>query len=267
MNGYEFLAEYIVCFIHLSIEKNDLGRSFQDFFDVLVNFKCKDTIKRCVPAMVVNASQFMNNALQERIYRNSIDIIGDPADDTKWSHLKNSTQHERETLIKARDILNIWLTNQFISVFFQNISNYINQERKDFWRKYIPYITQLKIYGKSNHKQTLLNDPRIQKYVQYRFGNLIYGGNSECALCFIIKNRLFVEFGAHGNALYVFKTDNQFCPNISEPSHRVNSLKSEVFRNDRTYLRLERDHDEGRLFHNDGWQRVLSRWMKNKLGV
>ena len=155
-------------------------------------------------SLMVNASlQISNDGEREWLYRKTINLIGDPADSIKWIPWPGATDQEKKQLKHAQHILNEWLNGQYLDVFFEKIT--MDQSRKRFWKSYISNISYLKIYGKPHHLRKLKFDERIKDYIENRFGELI-DGESICALCFWMRDRLFIEFSKNGNALYALRT-------------------------------------------------------------
>ncbi|MFB3788685.1 MAG: EH signature domain-containing protein [bacterium] len=267
MHGYEYISEYAVQYIRLAGKAHGLDTKILSIVKFLEEFGCTFTYQRGIPPLIIHAYQRVSPADQETLFREAIRIMGDPADPVKWRPMPDLQPEEKNDFEKARNILNEWLTRQYIDVFFELIATDMDKRRKIFWRKFLQHITTLKIFGKQEHRNKLRHDERIRDLVDFRFGNMTGSSSNDCALCFQIKNRLFVEFNHHGNALYVYPNQANYCPKISETLLWVHQLKNDYYKKYNRHLLLKNNYDEGRLFHKDGWEDVLTNWLKTKMGI
>lgn len=267
MNGFEFLAEYIWWYTKAMAYYKKLETQHESILNRLRDFHCPYTTKKSLPLIVIYADETIHEHEKDPIYRRTIDLLGDPADESKWTPLPNSDQETIENLQKAREIISTWLTGQFIDIFFDKLARMTNNfdpNRKKFWKLYLSQISYFKIFGSSAHLDLLYNDERIRKLVPCRFG--ILDGQQECAFCFTIKDKLFIEFVNKGNALYVYKSNTTYLPKISLERMHVNDLKSDVLKNDSTLL-IVKGKPEGRLLHHNDWENKLNRWFRNQMGI
>lgn len=263
MHGYEYISEYAVQYIRLAGQARGLDTETLSILKFLEEFGCTLTYQRGIPPLIIHTYKTSSPACQETLFREAVRVLGDPADPVKWRPSPELPPEEKNDFEKVRNILNEWLTRQYIDVFFELIATDMDDRRKMFWQTCLKYIRNLKIYGKSVHRTKLKRDSRIRDWVDFRFGELVEGGTNECALCFYIDKWLFVEFNLHGHALYAYPIQANYTPNIANHSLRVSQLKHHHYRNINSHYRLENGYTEGRLFHYDGWERALSRWMEN----
>jgi hypothetical protein len=211
-----------------------------------------------------------NESVQNKIKDMAFKLVGDPGSNALWRSNENESQSDIATINKAREILNEWVTRQFIYVFFEKCIN--DNRRKLFWLKYSKNISAFKVFGPSHVKRLLKADKRIAEYVDGRF-NLVDGSRDVSAFMFILGGYKMIEFSDPGYAFYAYKSSNSSAPSFdlkyisSVESLRDGSMPMLVYRSGYSIRDLS---DEGRLSHHDGdmkWEDVFSIWLKRKAEI
>jgi hypothetical protein len=223
---------------------------------------------KIIVSKIINNTETASEIIRNKVKDIALKLVGDPGIRSIWSPFESATQSEILTINKAREILNEWITRQFINVFFEKCIN--DRRRKIFWLKYSNKISSFKVFGPYSVKRTLKADERVSKYVDNRFNVVPHGSAS--AFMFEIGNHRMIEFSIEGYAFYAFKKSNEHAPSFTS---RVNSINN--FTNGsmpmlvyRSGYYLHSFSDEGRLTHRDGdmnWEDVFYKWLKNKAGI
>lgn len=213
-----------------------------------------------------SASEIVQNKVKDIAFK----LVGDPGITSIWRPFENANQTEISTINNAREILNEWVTRQFINVFFEKCIN--DNRRKRFWLQYSKRIIAFKVFGPRHIKRILKTDQRISEYVDGRFHSV--GSNRDVsAFMFLIGEYKMIEFSDPGYAFYAYRASNLAAPSFdvkhvsSVDNFRDGSMPMLVYRSG---YHLHSFSDEGRLSHNDGdmkWEDVFSNWLKRKAGI
>jgi hypothetical protein len=253
--------------------KNRLETALDDISHVLEKHsnstKATRTNKLIVSKIICHtttASEIVQNKVKDVAFK----LVGDPGITSIWRPYENASQSEISTINKAREVLNEWVTRQFINVFFEKCIN--DNRRKRFWLQYSKKITAFKVFGPSHIKRILKTDQRISEYVDGRFHS-VDSNRDVSAFMFLIGEHKMIEFSDPGYAFYAYKASNSMAPSFdakyvsSVDNFRDGSMSMLVYRSG---YHLHSFSDEGRLSHNDGdmkWEDVFSNWLKRKAGI
>ena len=249
--------------------KNELSEIIDGINTALSNHNNIISNKRIISKLLIQINESKLEDLQDTAKNMAFKLIGDPAISSNWTIFENATQSEKIELSSARDILNEWVTKQFISVFFEKCIN--DPRRKRFWLKMSKNITSFKVFGPLGVKQKLKQDARISEFVDNRFQKTD-SQKQVSAFLMHVKDYKFIEFSDPGYAFYAYKQSNTTAPSFNRKYYSV-----EDFRNGNMPLLLNRQGhtlynyvDEGRLRHTDGdmkWEDVFSIWINKKAGI
>lgn len=252
MRFYSFFSETVVSYTQTIIKNDILERYLSEILFFLKKHDNKTTSKKCLSQIILNIDKLSNDDLKEDIKSNSFDLIGDPSNDSYWLPWKNANEKEIKDLKESQTMLNNWITEKFIEIFFENLA--MDRNRKDFWRNYLKNISRFKIYSTFEFEKILKNDARVSPYLKTRLGILGSGYTKESAIVMIMKNYLLVEFSVNGNAFFAYKLSNPACPDINEHFQKINKLKNQNLR-------------DFKLNHSGDWEYSLSNWLNQNLGV
>jgi hypothetical protein len=223
------------------------------------------TYKRCLSTIILRLDQDEPVDERENVLQIAFRKVGDPAHAPEWQPWSGATDREADNLEDARETLNNWIAQRFITAFFNKVA--MDEDRRSFWLRYAPHVTRFKVYGDGNTKYKLRQDDRIRKYIGQRFGK-ISGGKS--ALLMQIKDRIIVEFGKVGGACYIHRKGAPDCPSFDKRYGHIRELRigTEFPLLMRYSGREYRDvKDQGRFLHKHDWERRLDWWMRRKLGI
>lgn len=211
-----------------------------------------------------SASEIVQNKVKDIAFK----LVGDPGITSTWSPVENYNQTEISTINKAREILNEWVTRQFINVFFEKCIN--DRRRKHFWLNYSKHISSFKVFGPNSIKRYLKEDDRVAQYVDNRFK--VVPNGSASAFMFELGDHRMIEFSVEGYAFYAFSRNNEQAPSFNSRVDSINDFTNGqmpmlVYRKG---YHLHSFSDEGRLTHRDGdmnWEDVFLSWLKTKAGI
>jgi len=229
MKRYSYFSEFITFYTRYSFFPNviNLNLRLKKIIKFLYNHDSKDTSKKCIAKIIPEIEKnrnFFNNDVFEDIKTFAFKHIGDPSNNSYWQIWKGANEADKTELKNAQTILNNWITEQFIEIFFETLSMDIN--RKLFWKKYLKHIKNFKIFGNENLRSLLSQNIRINEYLKYKFGDL-YRASDLSAFMMQINNYILVEFSYTGNALYGYEISNSHCPDISSNSFYLYELKNQ----------------------------------------
>ncbi|GHA76721.1 EH signature domain-containing protein [Pontibacter akesuensis] len=220
--------------------------------------------------IIVLCNEVHYEHLQDKVKDFAFRLVGDPGVASNWAPYQNALDTEKEILKEGRNILNEWVTKQFINVFFDKCINDIR--RKRFWLQYAKKINSFKVYGPKHVRDLLKSDERIAEYVHARFQTVSSNRNTS-AFLFMLGDYKMIEFSDPGYAFYAYKRSNTYAPSFDSKAYQ----SVDLFRNGsmpmlvyRTGYEMNHFSDEGRLSHNDGdlmWETVFNEWIRRKVGV
>lgn len=188
-------------------------------------------------------------------------VVGDPGT-SAWDSIGN------ETVTKARELLNFWITREFIKAFFEIC--FIDERRKEFWLNYSKKISRIKVVSSKSILEQLKSNKGTSEFLDGRFAAT--RSKRDTALMFIMGNHLFIEFSDEG-AFYAYLLSNNHAPLIEDDFFESSSkLKNKDFK----WLVYRKGYDvtdtniEGKLGHNDGdatWEKVAEYWIEKIAGI
>jgi hypothetical protein len=232
---------------------------------VLSNHNSSITNKRLISKMIIQINEPQFSTLQDKIKKIAFNQIGDPNNISNWIAFEHATEIEKTEIIQGRNILNEWITRQFINVFFNVCIN--DDRRKKFWLRFASKISSFKVYGTQYTKTILKRDDKIAEYVDARFNN-VSSNKDISAFILYMGDYMLIEFSDAGYAFYAYKVNGTNKPNLKFRLYNVDELRNGsmpmlVYRSGNN---VNSTNIEGRLIHNDGdvkWEQVFDYWLKN----
>lgn len=224
--------------------------------------------------LVEYADNNADAALQTQISKFINRSLGDITLTSTWAPFPGATLEEAQKLKHAMQLANLWFTRKIIETFFEVCVQ--DKERKDFWLKYVDYVSGFKIIGSKMTKNTLMCDPRLGSIFIRHFIETNSSNSQTSALVLCIKNKVIIEFSDTG-ALYVYNQGHNktmFLRNGTRYISSINNLKIPSMQdlvvnaewNAWSYFQSEKCYnDEGRMRHIGYWTVRLSGWLKNKV--
>lgn len=219
-----------------------------------------NTIKRTLAHLIVDINakkempQWENK--KEKLKLLAIKHIGYPEQKDKWDFLSGVPDNAREEIKKAREIVQLWITQKYIDVVFTKLMS--DPSRAFFWKHYAGSIDFFQVVGAPWAKN------EVEKSLGYTDSSNHFRQTNDwpCAFILRIKGRYIIEFAEAPNALYVYDQetwDTLRWKNIA--GLKITSLP---------YLIKEKEYiyrDIGKLFHIGEWQRRMYDWLRIKLSV
>ena len=259
--SYSYFSKVILTYYERISGK--ISDELENIDNVLKLHNISTTNKRVISKIIIQANRAENFELQDKIKKIAFNQIGDPGDMVKWSVFENANETEKSEVLTARNILNEWITRQFINVFFNVCIN--DDRRKKFWLKYTSNISNFKVYGPSHTKNLLKRDKRIAEYVDGRF-EIVRSIKDVSAFILFIGDYMLIEFSNDGYACCAYKINSQNRPSLKYQLNSVDDL-----RNSGMSLAIESkgnyyySSEEGRLFHNENWESKFNHWLNEKV--
>lgn len=264
--SYSYFSRVIVTYYERN--KANILNEIDNLNEVLLKNNSSITSKRLVSKMIIQANQPAFATLQDRLKKIAFTQIGDPSNISNWTAFENATEAEKGEIIQGRNILNEWITQQFINVFFNVCIN--DERRKKFWLRFASKISSFKVYGPQHTKAILKRDEKIAEYVDARFES-VSSRRDVSAFILYIGDYMLIEFSNEGYAFYAYKINSSYRPSLSYQLNSVDDL-----RNGSMPMAVHSDNyydyfnDEGRLTHRDGnqiWETRFNSWMNKKVFV
>jgi hypothetical protein len=261
---YPYFSKVILTYYERN--KNEIITEIDNFNNALVRHNNLTTNKRIISKIIIQAKTLRIAILQDTVKKFAFLQIGDPSISSKWAPFQGANDIERKEINEARNILNEWITQEFINVFFNVCINDVR--RKRFWLQFASKISTFKVYGPLHTKKLLKLDERIAEFVDARF-ELVSSKRDVSAFILYIGEYMLIEFSNDGYAFYAYKNNSPIIPNLTYQLNSVDDL-----RNGSMPMAVQSDYyydyfnDEGRLFHRDGnqnWETKFSNWMNKKL--
>ena len=261
-NSYPYFSKVIVTYYERN--RHRIKEVINSLTEFLVIHDREKTYKRLISKLIIQANQPQFASIQDEVKLLAFNYIGDPNNSSNWMPMGNFSPKECEELLLAKNILNEWLTRQFINVFFNECIN--DERRKRFWLKYVANITSFKVYGSSLTKNILKNNESIAEFLDVRFEVVSSKVNVSAFLLFM-GNHMIIEFSNDGYACCAYKIGSVNTPVLNRQLNSIDSLRNSsldlaIQTSSNYYYNLS---DEGRLFHNADWEHKFNHWLKNKV--
>ncbi len=261
---YAYFSKVIVTYYERN--KNNISSEIDNLNEVLLKHNSSVTSKRLISKIIIQVNKPEFSSIQDNIKKIAFTQIGDPSNVSNWTAFDNATEVERREIIEARNILNEWITQQFINVFFNVCIN--DERRKKFWLRFASKISSFIVYGPLHTKNILKRDERIAEYVDARF-ETVSSKRDVSAFILYIGDYMLIEFSNEGYAFYAYKINSPYKPSLSYQLNSVDDLRNAsmpmAIQSDNYY---DYFNDEGRLTHRDGnqiWETRFNSWMNKKV--
>lgn len=226
------------------------------------------TKKLLLASIVEEANEDGTEYLQEQVSRLADKILGNITIKATWAPFKGATEIEKEQLIRARDLVNQWYARKVIEVFFDICVQ--ENLRKEFWLKYVPYISNFKIVASRSVKGQLNANNTVRNMLDNYFIPTNSIVTQSKALVLYLKDKVFVEFSDVG-ALYIYNNNHKIirtfnkCKSVTSFSDlKDGSFQQAIIRG--SYGELDFS-DEGKMVHQGNWQYRLKEWFKEKMDI
>ncbi len=263
--NYSYFSKVILTYYERN--KDNISLEIDQLINAILIHNNSITSKRLISKIIIQTNRSNFESLQERVKKIAFLKIGDPAITANWVPFENSSESEIIELSEARNILNEWITKQFIDVFFRVCLN--DQRRKIFWLNIASRAKlTFKVYGSQGTKNMLKMEEKIAEYVDARF-ETVSSKNKVSAFILYIGEYMIIEFSDKGYACCAYKINSPNCPDLDSKLRTVDDLRNRnlplaISSDDKFYYHSE----EGRLFHTDGndiWEAKFNSWINNKV--
>lgn len=240
--------------------KSDYSK-YEEIISLLLEHNSINSYKRVLSRMIIELNKNNDYAIAQLVRDAAFKLIGDSSINSKWAAPSTFTKEETDTLHLAQDILNQWITSQFISVFFEVCIN--DLERKNFWLERSKYVNRFKIFGPQNMFVQLKQDSRIATFVQSRF-KITSKRLNVAAIMMHVREYCLIEFSDDGYAFLSYKQNSPYCPSMDFDYESVADLRNSNMPviSVREGSLADYNTQEGRLFHKNFWQRPFRQYLE-----
>ena len=254
-----YFSDVIIKFIE-SNNINDL-----DYIEEVLGIHDLDRTKKLLFANLVEKADKIGDGLNRSILCRYINrILGDVTLASTWAPFAGATYSEAEKLKRTMKLVNMWFAQQIIEVFFEVCVQ--DRDRKQFWLKYVQYVSGFKIVGSTAIKRLLQNNSKIGGMFLRHFIETNQYSSQTAALVLFIKNKMIVEFSDTG-ALYVYNQNHNQVKLITSRQRSLNSTNDLKIPSMQLLIEISEwgslyFNEEGRMTHQGHWQSRLSSWIQ-----
>lgn len=245
LKGCSFLLEALKTFYaqkKISLEKK------YDLFRTIRGDESYQNLFPSIAAALIPQIDALPKAEQAAYKKDALDsfyrLLGDPRfgqKKTKWYGIPAETKR----------IFVRWLAENDLELFFKIIeataADRMWSERKAFWKQYIPYITETKVFFGT---KAMLHARRLDEAF-LGYGELKGSDSSHSVFAFRLGRKVFVEW-SHNGALRVWNQQ-------SAPPFFGSEM---IQRSDILYLPHEKD-----WHHRGDWQSKVAYWIRRHCGA
>lgn len=239
-----------------------------DYIESVLNAHKYDRTKKLIFAdLVLRVNETGDDVKRTQLCKYANRILGDITLGATWAPFAGATEKQAQQLKKAKQHVNLWFSQKIIETFFEVCVQ--DRDRKDFWLKYVEYVSSFKIVGSTTTKRILQGDNRVSGIFLPHFIETDSFASQTSALVLFIKNKMIVEFSDTG-ALYVYNQDHEKVKMVtgkkryipSTADLKITSMGSLIDISDWYYNTY---YEEGRMTHRGNWQGRLSGWLQQKV--
>lgn len=258
-----FKQSYFSDVIIKYIESNNINDL--NYIEEILEFHDLDRTKKLLFANLVEKADKIGDGLNRSILCRYINrILGDVTLVSTWAPFAGATYAEAEKLKRTMKLVNMWFAQQIIEVFFEVCVQ--DRDRKNFWLKYVQYVSGFKIVGSTAIKCLLQNNSKIGGMFLKHFIETNQYSSQTAALVLFIKNKMIVEFSDTG-ALYVYNQNHNQVKLITSRQRGLNSTNDLKIPSMQMLIEISEWgflylNEEGRMHHRGHWQSRLSSWLQ-----
>lgn len=258
-----FKQSYFSDVIIKYIESNNINDL--DYIEDVLQIHDLDRTKKLVFANLVEKADKIGDGLNRSILCRYINrILGDVTLASTWAPFAGATHTEADKLKRTMKLVNMWFAQQIIEVFFEVCVQ--DRDRKNFWLKYVQYVSGFKIVGSTAIKRLLQNNSKIGGMFLRHFIETNQYSSQTAALVLFIKNKMIVEFSDTG-ALYVYNQNHNQVKLITSRQRSLNSTNDLKIPSMQLLIEISEwgslyFNEEGRMTHQGHWQSRLSSWIQ-----
>lgn len=255
---YDFFSQTISVYFERSQE--DRHNRYRQIFRILEIHPSKATSKRILSKMILDLHHDPDETLREDVKNLAFNRIGDPAFDAYWMAPPTFSEQEKSEVEEARNILNGWITAQFISVFFETCIN--DERRQKFWLNYADEITHFRVIGSQGMYEELCADNRVASFLPTRF-QALRGRGAKSAIMMRMHKYTLIEFSDTGFAFYAYRHDNPHCPSFNAVFTGLEELRDSTMPiiSISDGVLIDETTDEGRLRHANHWEQPFAQFL------
>lgn len=261
----DFCLEYFQKVICLYCKSRDV---IAPDFEQLMAVHKNDNTQKIVIANYICDVQKKPKLDQKKIEHYALKMIGHPSQLYRWT-IEGADSSTNELLESSRKKLNQWLIAKYIDEIFRGFMR--DSSRKDFWMKYVDYISEIKIAGKDDVRREIEYSTTLKDTLHYYFIRMSRKGMNTCAFLMKIKDALIVEFSeSNKGCVYIYREGMPKYNQMKQNFHakQLTGSVDELFKEASfDYIKWYSSPKYGRLRHSTGWESSLSDWLQRELGI
>lgn len=253
----QFALTVAQCFAVSVVRSNGEGK---ELIEWTISRGSKDFALAVLTPLIMNATANTRSELEKA----ALYIIGDPGLPNEWNSENVALRKLAREIEEARKVVQCWLSERLIKLFFSKL-HLDDDGRRKYWERWAKHISDIRIAVDRPNRQLLVRSDELAEYLSKRIINL--RGTDSTAIIMRIADRIFVEIGATGNALYVYKEDQ-----VSfQSAHTVRSSDLKMTWLPLLYRSSGRSiygsKPFGRAIHRAMWQRHVDTWIRRELAL
>ena len=176
-----------------------------DYIESVLNAHKYDRTKKLIFAdLVLRVNETGDDVKRTQLCKYANRILGDITLGATWAPFAGATEKQAQQLKKAKQHVNLWFSQKIIETFFEVCVQ--DRDRKDFWLKYVEYVSSFKIVGSTTTKRILQGDNRVSGIFLPHFIETDSFASQTSALVLFIKNKMIVEFSDTGACTFTTRT-------------------------------------------------------------
>lgn len=245
------------------VENNDI-EDFDTIENIFDRHNLDRTKKLVLSSLVEKADESGDEVKRSLLCKFINRVLGDVTLAATWAPFPGSSFEDAQKLKKAMKLVNMWFAQQIIEVFFEVCVQ--DRDRKNFWLRYVSYVSGFKIVGSSSIKHLLQSNQKIGSMFGKHFIETNSRYSQTSALVLFIKNKMIVEFSDTG-ALYVYNQSHSQVKKVIGRRYMNSTNDLKVPSMDMIIQKSPYDsnyyyfYEEGRMTHQGYWQNRLMSWL------
>lgn len=264
----QFFHRFIPYIVGYILRKGQLDHYYYDFESTLNRVQDINVSKRTIPLIIQYLERKEVMKFREKFINLAYNLIGNPSIDAYWIDIDRGEESEINALKNTQMILKKWLANKFLTVFFNNLASNTDDDRREYWLKYVDSIVDYKILTNKKKYFNVLNSMNgiPKEYVKSKVARVV--NNNKYIFILKFTNKTIIEFSTKGNAALVYDNEDYYCPTLNNSDFdyydfSMPNLSNLIFQ--RSGDQIFNIQETGRLFHNEGWESFMDYWIKNHL--
>ena len=179
-----------------------------------------------------------------------------------WKLESDAYAEYREAIGHARRAVLSWINKEVLEYFFSKAA--MDEGRRQFWNRYLTKLKMIKVAMHVGFMTRLFDDDSVGGWLRNRLVR-VKVETQDIALIMDFGETTVVEFGAHGNACYIYDSKNDILRQAAA-ANRIDTLSDLKKTSMRAIGEFEK-WKEGRLLHHQGWEDKFRHYLQYIQGI